>query len=106
MEKSLDRKLANIHAHPTTAKDFILADAQDADMAFGLSAPGRRLEPSDGPGRFCSRAEYRDHMREMIHQGLVDILLMSTSSREVLSSEARLFDRSSVTPAARANAPT
>jgi hypothetical protein len=103
MEKSLDRKLANIHAHPTTAKDFILADAKDADMAFGLSAPGRRLEPSDGPGRFCSLAEYRDHMRDIIHQGLVDILLMSTSSSEILTIEERLFDNSSVTPAARAN---
>ena len=103
MEKSLDRKLANIHAHPTTTKEFILADAKDADMAFGLSAPGRRLEPSDGLGRFCSLTEYRDHMREIIHQGLVDILLMSTSSSEILTIEERLFDNSSVTPAARAN---
>ncbi|PYV45930.1 MAG: hypothetical protein DMG06_00415 [Acidobacteria bacterium] len=103
MEKSLDRKLANIHTRPTTAKDFILADAKDADMAFGLTAPGRRPEPSDGPGTFRSLAEYRDHMREIIRQGLVDILLMSTSSSEVLTIEERLFDNSSVTPATRAN---
>ena len=35
--KSLDQKLANIHADPHGAKDFILADAKDADMAAGSS---------------------------------------------------------------------
>ena len=39
--KSLDQKLANIHADPHGAKDFILADAKDADMAAGLAAPGK-----------------------------------------------------------------
>ena len=103
MEKSLDRKLANIHAHPTTAKDFILADAKDADMAFGLSAPGLRLDSPGRAGRFRSLAEYRDHMREIIHQGLVDIMLMSASSSEILTLEERRFDNSPVTPATRAN---
>ena len=42
MEKSLDRKLAAIHADPSGAKDFILADAKDADMAFGIGAPANR----------------------------------------------------------------
>src|SRR6202034_1707655 len=35
MEKSLDRKLAAIHADPN-CREFILADAKDADMAFGI----------------------------------------------------------------------
>src|SRR5690606_8840423 len=35
--------------------------------------------------------------------GLVDIMLMSASSSEVLTIEERLFDSSPVTPAARAN---
>ena len=39
--KSLDQKLASIHANPHGAKDFILADAKDADMAAGLAAPGK-----------------------------------------------------------------
>ena len=39
MDKSLDRKLAAIHANPNT-REFILADAKDADMAFGIGAPG------------------------------------------------------------------
>ena len=37
MEKSLDRKIARILAD-TACRDFILADAKDADMAFGLAA--------------------------------------------------------------------
>jgi len=100
MTKSLDLKLANIHGAPGSGTDFILADAKDADMAFGLASPGRSREP----GReFRSLAEYRDLMREVVRQGLVDILLMSASSNEVLTLDERLFDDSPVTPAARAN---
>ena len=40
-EKSLDLKLRRIHADPSAAKDFILADAKDADMALGVGATGR-----------------------------------------------------------------
>lgn len=103
MEKSLDRKLAAIHANPTTCKDFILADAKDADMAFGLASPGQSPEYHGREGHFRSLAEYRDLMREVVHQGLVDIMLMSASSSEVLAIRERLFDNSAVTPAARAN---
>ncbi len=39
MEKTLDQKLARILAD-ASCRDFILADAKDADMAYGLSAPG------------------------------------------------------------------
>ena len=49
MEKSLDRKLARIPADPS-CRDFILADAKDADMAFGLAAPGRSPEHYAGRG--------------------------------------------------------
>lgn len=42
MLKSLDTKLARITGGTATARDFILADAKDADMAFGLVAPGAR----------------------------------------------------------------
>ena len=40
VEKSLDRKLRAIHANPHGCKEFLLADAKDADMAFGIGAPG------------------------------------------------------------------
>jgi hypothetical protein len=99
MQKSLDVKLANIRANPHGARDFVLADAKDADMAFGLTAPGR--DPLSGKSR--SLADYRDQMREITRQGLVDIMLMSASSSEQLTIHERLFDGSTVTPAVRAN---
>ena len=99
MQKSLDQKIANIRANPSGAKDFILADAKDADMATGLAATGK--DPVTGRAR--SLAEYRDQMREIVRQGLVDIMLMSASTSEVLTIRERLFDGSHVTPAARAN---
>lgn len=103
MEKSLDRKLASIRARGASARDFILADAKDADMAYGLASPGRSPEYHGGEGRFRSLAEYRDLMREVLRQGLVDIMLMSAANSNILTIEERLFDDSPVTPAARAN---
>ncbi len=100
--KSLDVKLARILADPS-CRDFILADAKDADMAFGLSAPGQSPEYYGHEARFRTLTEYRQLMREIVHQGLVDIMLMSASSSEILTIQERLFDGSHVTPAIRAN---
>src|SRR5687767_12708304 len=97
--KSLDQKLANIHANPSGAKDFILADAKDADMAAGLAATGKDAIT----GKPRSLAEYRDQMREIVRQGLVDIMLMSCSTMEQLAIRERLFVDSRITPAVRAN---
>src|SRR5437660_3030153 len=97
MQKTLDIKLANIRANRSA--DFILADAKDADMAAGLAATGK--DPITGKPR--SLAEYRDQMRAVLKQGLIDILLMSASTAEVLAIDERLFDNSHVTPAVRAN---
>ncbi len=99
MQKSLDRKIANIHANPSESTDFILADAKDADMAFGLAATG--VDPRTGKMR--SLAEYRDQMRQVLKQGLVDILLMSASTSEILTINERLFENSPITPGCRAN---
>lgn len=103
MQKSLDRKLAAIHADPSGAKDFILADAKDADMAFGIGSPGRSPEMHAGEGRMRTLAEYRDAIRQITEQGLVDIMLMSASSNDLLTIRQGLFENSHVTPAARAN---
>ena len=99
MTKSLDMKLANIHRDPHRATDFILADAKDPDMAFGLASPGK--DPVTGKAR--SLADLRDQMREITRQGLIDIMLMSASSSEILAHDERLFENSAVTPAVRAN---
>jgi hypothetical protein len=102
MEKTLDRKLARILAD-SSCRDFIVADAKDADMAFGLSAPGLSPEHHASEARFRTLAEYRQLIRDVVQQGLVDIALMSASSNEVLTLQERLFDNSPVTPAIRAN---
>ena len=100
--KSLDTKLAHILADPS-CNDFLLADAKDADMAGGMAAPGKSPEHHAGEGRFRSLQEYREIIRQNVAQGLIDIMLMSASTSEVLTLGERLFDNSHVTPAIRAN---
>jgi len=102
MIKSLDRKLAAIHANPD-CNEFILADAKDADMALGLGAPGLSPELHAGEVRFKTLEEYREQMRLITKQALVDIMLMSASSSHALTLQERLFENSPVTPAIRAN---
>ena len=117
MIKSLDAKLAEIKANPSS-RAFIIADAKDADMAFGVKAPGPRTylsQRGERPARFSpeiwTRSEYGyrnlpeflDIIREVVHQGLVDIMLMSAYVNEQLTIKEGLFRNSHVTPAARAN---
>ena len=53
MQKSLDRKLAAIHADPSGCREFIIADAKDADMAFGIGSAGRSPEAHPGEVHLC-----------------------------------------------------
>lgn len=101
--KSLDQKLARIHADPARCRDFILADAKDADMALSIGAPGRSPEAHSGELRYRSLSEFRDIIVQIVEQGMVDIMLLSASTNELLTIQRRLFDKSAVTPAARAN---
>jgi hypothetical protein len=101
--KSLDVKLARLHADPLGCRDFILADAKDADMALAIGAPGKSPEAHSGELRFRSLAEYRDIIAQIVDQAVVDIMLMSASTSDALTIQRRLFDKSTVTPAARAN---
>lgn len=106
--KRLDQKLAAIHADPHGCKDFIIADAKDADMAFGITAPGpERLACRHGynesEGCYKTLEDYRQQIRDVIRQDLVDIVLVSASNLEILAMEERLFENSPITPAARAN---
>jgi hypothetical protein len=102
-EKSLDRKLQRIHADPIGCKDFILADAKDADMALAIGAPGRSPEAHSGELRYRSLSEFRDIIEQIVEQKMVDIMLMSASTNELLTIQKRIFDQSPVTPAARVN---
>src|SRR5947207_2596843 len=103
VQKSLDVKLARIHADPHGCKDFILADAKDADMALAIGAPGKSPEAHSGELRYRSLAEFRDIIAQIVEQKLVDVMLMAASTSEVLTLRKRLFDNSPVTPACRAN---
>jgi hypothetical protein len=115
--KSLDAKLAELKANPKS-RAFIIADAKDADMAFGVRAAGQRSylsQRGERPARFSPEVwtreefgyrnlpEFLDIIREVTHQGLVDIMLMSAYVNERLSIKEGFFRNSHVTPAARAN---
>src|SRR6478736_6046419 len=82
--KSLDTKLAEIRADPSSSA-FIIADAKDADMAFGVRAPGPRSYLAirgERPARFSPEVwnrdefgyrnlpEFLDIIREVVHQGI------------------------------------
>src|SRR5436853_6066668 len=84
MQKSLDAKLVRIHANPHAARDFILADAKDADMALAIGAPGRSPEAHGGELRYRSLAEFRATIEQIVAQGLVDIMLLSASTSDAL----------------------
>ena len=105
MVKSLDTKLAEVHANPSGSKAFIIADAKDADMAFGVAAPGprRNTKTHDHDTDWKTLEDFRAQIRDVVRQGIVDIVLLSASNLEILAMEERLFENSAVTPAARAN---
>jgi hypothetical protein len=65
VQETLDQKLARIHAD-SSCRDFILADAKDADMAFGLSAPGQSPEYYGSEAHFRTMAEYRYSARSRL----------------------------------------
>ena len=96
--RRLDRKLRAIIAGAYAPDDFVIADAKDADMAFGVAAPG----PVPGsPDRYRTRGAYVDAMRALIGQGQLDIVLTSASNGERLAADGALGNE--VTLAVRAN---
>ena len=116
--KSLDAKLAAYRENPAVRDSFIIADAKDPDMAFGVRALGNRRylsERGSHPAQFSPEIwtrdefgyrnlpEFLDIIREVVAQGLVDIMLMSAHVNEQLTIKEGLFRDSHITPAARAN---
>ncbi len=106
--KRLDQKLANILKGSNSASDFIIADAKDADMAFGITAPGPqsgacRHGYNESEGCWKTLDDYLNQIRDVIRQGIVDIMLLSASNLERLAIREKLFEHSPITPAARAN---
>lgn len=106
--KRLDRKLANLLAGSNSPADFIIADAKDADMAFGITSPGPqpgscRHGFNEVEGCWKTLPQYLEQIRAVIAQNIVDIVLLSASNLERLAMEEGLFRHSEITPAARAN---
>lgn len=97
MIKSLEQKLHSLRNTPN-ASDFILADAKDPDMAFGIKATG-----PGNDGGYRTVQEFRQQIRDIVAQGIVDIVIMSPSTNEQLALEERIFEGSPVTPASRVN---
>ncbi|WP_193211629.1 hypothetical protein [Luteolibacter marinus] len=79
---------------------FIIADAKDADMAWGIPAAGAPY-PADGR-RWNTMPGFRRSIREVVDDGEIDILLASVSQLGLLRDEG-VFEASAVTPAIRAN---
>src|SRR5665213_1602269 len=100
MKSRLELKLQKIRANPES-REFILADAKDADMCWGVPSFG--TTGSKNSAGFRTLPEFLEQIRQIVHQGLVDIMLASVSTMSQLAHREKLFARSEVSPAIRAN---
>jgi hypothetical protein len=100
--KRIYEKLGRIRAARYTPSDFIIADAKDGDMGFGLAGAGPHRGADGRSTRYRTREEFLDQVRSVVRQELVDLLLVSASNLERLTEEG-LFDNSPVKPAVRVN---
>lgn len=102
MKPVLREKLNRIRENPSS-REFILADARDADMAWGVPSPGRVYPPPASGSRVRTMPEFHEQIRAVARQGIVDIMLASISTMSLLAHRERLFDKLNVTPAVRIN---
>ena len=102
MEKSFDRKLAEIKADPNS-KAFILVDAKDPDLAWGISSTGEKRVAGASTQAFKSKQEFYEDIRLLVNQAKLDVMLASISTMDVLARQEALFQSSPVTPAVRYN---
>lgn len=91
--KRLDAKLTKIRAGQYKSSDFIIADAKDGDIGFGVRAPGLGKP----------RSVHLQAIRDMTKSGLVDVMLLSASSCQILTEEGLFQDNPDITPAIRLN---
>jgi hypothetical protein len=107
--RRLDVKLDRIIGGTYTPDHFVIADAKDADMAYGTAAAGARSGRQPGPneaaapGVLRTRGEYLEAMRNLIDQGELDIMLTSASNGERLALGGDLDRDPGLTLAVRGN---
>jgi hypothetical protein len=101
--KRLDAKLERIRSGAYQKGDFIIADAKDADMARGIPGPGpERGADGVASGRPRTRTAWLESIRSLIAQDVLDIMLTSASTGEILAKEGR-FKSGGMTLSIRAN---
>ena len=102
MKSRLIEKLDRIRRNPSS-REFILADARDADMAWGVPSPGNPYPLAADDPQYRTMPEFHEQIRAVARQGIVDIMLASISTMSLLAHRERLFDSLDVTPAVRIN---
>jgi hypothetical protein len=102
MKPALVQKLKRIRENPSS-REFIIADARDADMAWGVPSPGKVYPSPAGRSPYRTMPQFHEHIRAIVRQGAVDIMLASISTMSLLAHHERLFDSGNVTPAVRIN---
>lgn len=102
MKPGLIEKLNRIRENPSS-REFVIADARDADMAWGVPSPGKIYPPPAGRTSYRTMPQFHEQIRAIVRQGVVDIMLASISTMSLLAHRERLFDSSDVTPAVRIN---
>ncbi|HVO04012.1 MAG TPA: hypothetical protein VMT54_17570 [Candidatus Cybelea sp.] len=100
--KRLDQKLARIRAGKYKPTDFIIADAKDGDMGPSLTSSGPKRDKDGNWTRYRTRGEFLDEIAAIVKQDIVDVMLVSASNLELLN-ERKVFQKSAVQPAIRAN---
>ena len=98
----LEEKLKKIKKSKYKKSDFIIADAKDADMGFGIYGTGVKLDKKNNSKKPLPHKEYIKNIIKMTKSNLVDIMLMSASSAEI-AHDLKVFNKSKVTPAIRFN---
>jgi hypothetical protein len=102
MKPRLATKLKAIREN-SSSREFIIADAKDADMAWGVPSAGEIYPSTGGAARFRTMPEFHEQIRAVARQGIVDIVLASISTMSLLAHRERIFDSLEVTPAVRIN---
>ena len=94
MQKTLDAKLAHIAANPSCQR-FHPRRCQGRRHGLRHFRAGLKRQAGGDHPRYRSLQEFRDQIREIVAQQLVDIMLMSASTSDVVAVKERLFDDSS-----------
>ena len=89
--KSLDQKLKTILAGKYKPRDFIIADAKDPNIAFGVAGTGP-LDLAKPNGPYRTVAKFRSDMADIVRLKLADIMLGSVSNIEPMV-KAKVFAR-------------